>query len=118
MGTVSREKEEALRTTMKGLGIREKDIEEKFIRASGRGGQKVNKTATCVYVRHIPTGIACKCSSSRSQSLNRFFARRRLVEAIEVRQKGKASAAMQRIEKIRRQKKRRRRRAKKKNLTT
>ena len=67
---------------MEALGLREKDIEEKFIRSSGSGGQKVNKTSTCVYLRHIPTGIEVKCMRERSQSLNRFFARRELVEKI------------------------------------
>ena len=52
---VSKEKQDALREKMESLGIYEKDIVEKFIRSSGKGGQKVNKTSTCVYLKHIPT---------------------------------------------------------------
>src|SRR3990172_13115812 len=79
---VSEEKDRWLRERMETLGIQEKDIEEKFIRSSGSGGQKVNKASTCVYLRHIPTGIEVKCMKERSQALNRFFARRELVERI------------------------------------
>jgi peptide chain release factor len=68
---------------MEDLRILEKDIEEKFVRSSGRGGQKVNKTSTCVFLRHLPTGIEVKYSRERSQSLNRFLARRELVKRIE-----------------------------------
>ena len=80
---VSEEKDKWLREKMEVLGIHERDIEEKFIRSSGRGGQKVNKTSTCVYIRHIPTGIEVKSMRERSQSLNRFLARRELVKKIE-----------------------------------
>ena len=68
---------------MEDLRILEKDIEEKFVRSSGKGGQKVNKTSTCVFLRHLPTGIEVKYSRERSQSLNRFLARRELVKRIE-----------------------------------
>jgi protein subunit release factor B len=80
---VSEEKNRWLQEKMEALGIHEKDIEEKFIRSSGRGGQKVNKTSTCVYLRHIPTGFEIKCMKERSQSLNRFLARRELVRRVE-----------------------------------
>jgi len=80
---VSEEKNRWLQERMETLGIREKDIEEKFVRSSGSGGQKVNKTSTCVYLRHIPTGIEIKCMRERSQSLNRFLARRELVRRFE-----------------------------------
>lgn len=80
---VSEEKNRWLREKMESLNVREEDIEEKFIRSSGKGGQKVNKTATCVYIKHIPTGIEIKCMKDRSQSVNRFLARRELVERIE-----------------------------------
>ncbi len=79
---VSEEKNKWLREHMEVLGILEKDIEEKFIRSSGHGGQNVNKTATCVYLKHIPTGIEVKCMKDRSQSINRFLARRELVKKI------------------------------------
>jgi len=72
---VSEEKNKWLKEKMESLGIREEDILEKFIRSSGKGGQKVNKTATCVYIKHIPTGIEVKCMKDRSQSINRFLAR-------------------------------------------
>ena len=80
---VSEEKERWLRERMEALGIHQKDLEEKFIHSSGRGGQKVNKASTCVYLRHIPTGIEVKWMRERSQALNRFLARRELVQRIE-----------------------------------
>lgn len=113
---VSDLKNRQLRVAMEQLGIREADIEEHFIRSQGKGGQHVNKTSTCVYLRHRPTGIEVKCQQERSQALNRFFARRLLVSKIEQLVKGAASAAQQRREKIRRQKRRRSRRAKEKML--
>ena len=79
---VSEEKNRWLEEKMKELNILERDILEKFVRSSGKGGQKVNKTATCVYIKHIPTGIEVKCMKDRSQSINRFIARRELVERI------------------------------------
>ena len=107
---VSEEKGRWLIEKMEALGIEEKDIEEKFIRSSGRGGQKVNKTSTCVYLRHIPTGIEVKCMKERSQSLNRFLARRELVSRIE-RLSGQVTREDLKIEKTRRQKSKRKRRA-------
>jgi protein subunit release factor B len=80
---VSAEKNQWLEERMDALGILEKEIEEKFVRSSGSGGQKVNKTSTCVYLRHTPTGIEVKYMKERSQSLNRFFARRELIRQIE-----------------------------------
>ena len=96
---VSEEKNRWLEERMEALGIREKDIEEKFIRSSGRGGQKVNKTSTCVYLRHLLTGIEVKCMKERSQSLNRFLARRELVEKI-ARMSGQTTPKNVEIEKI------------------
>jgi peptide chain release factor len=80
---VSEEKNQWLREMMEALGIREQDIEEKFIRSSGHGGQNVNKTSTCVYIKHIPTGTEVKCMKDRSQSINRFLARRELIKRLE-----------------------------------
>ncbi|MFQ6083451.1 MAG: peptide chain release factor family protein [Candidatus Aminicenantia bacterium] len=113
---VNPKKEKALLEKMKKLGILEKDIVEKFIRSGGRGGQKVNKTSTCVYLKHIPTKIEVKCQIERSQALNRFLARRLLVEKIEQMILEKQSEKQQQIEKIRRQKRKRSKRAKLKIL--
>jgi protein subunit release factor B len=113
---VSTKKEEALREKMKQLGIREEDIIEKFIRSSGHGGQNVNKTSTCVYLKHLPTGVEVKCQKERYQSLNRYHARKILAGKIEAKILGKESEEQQRIEKIRRQKRKRSKRAKMKML--
>jgi peptide chain release factor len=109
---VSEEKNKWLREHMEALGILEKDIEEKFIRSSGHGGQNVNKTATCVYLKHLPTGIEVKCMKDRSQSINRFLARRELLKKIEG-LSGESSVDVKR-EKIRKQKAKSRRRTLKK----
>jgi len=113
---VSPEKEKALLDRMHHIGVSEDDLEESFVRSSGPGGQKVNKTSTCVFLRHIPTGIIVKCQRERSQSVNRFVARRVLLDKIERLQKGMVSAERERIEKIRRQKRKRSKRAKEKML--
>ncbi len=113
---VSREKEESLRKKMQSLGIHEKDIIEKFVRSSGKGGQKVNKTSTCVYLKHIPTDIEVKCQRERYQAVNRYLARKILSDKIESLIRGKESEERQKIEKIRRQKRKRSRRAKMKML--
>jgi len=113
---VSSEKEEALLQRMERLGIFEKDIIEKFIRSQGKGGQKVNKASTCVYLKHLPTGIEVKCQGERSQAINRFLGRRILADKIEKMILGKETEEQKRIEKIRRQKRKRSRRAKLKIL--
>jgi len=113
---VSLEKEEALKERMVKLGIREEDLVEKFIRSQGHGGQNVNKTSTCVYLKHLPTGFEVKCQQERSQALNRFLARRLLSDKIENSILGKLSAEQQRREKIRRQKRKRTKRAQEKIL--
>jgi protein subunit release factor B len=106
---VSAEKNRWLEAKMKALGIREKDIEERFVRSSGSGGQKVNKTSTCVYLKHIPTGIEVKCMEERSQSLNRFLARRELVRQIE-KLSGILTSDEIKIRKMRKQKSKKRKR--------
>lgn len=113
---VNPRKEEELYRKMKELGIREDDVVEKFVRSRGKGGQNVNKRATCVYLKHIPTGIEVKCQKERSQSLNRFLARRLLVEKIEELKLGRESEKWRRIEKIKKQKKKLAKRAKRKIL--
>lgn len=111
---LSSEKVKVLQDKMARLGIKEADIVEQFIRSSGPGGQKVNKASTCVYLKHLPTGIEVKCQQERSQSLNRFLARRILVNKIEQMILGKKSEEQKRIAKIRRQKRKRSKRAKEK----
>lgn len=98
------------------LGIREPDLDEKFILGSGKGGQKVNKTSSCVYLHHRPTGLEVKCGQTRFREQNRFLARRALCDRLEARQLGEQSAWQQAIEKIRRQKRRRSRRQKERML--
>ncbi|MCD6413140.1 MAG: peptide chain release factor-like protein [Elusimicrobia bacterium] len=114
--TVSPEKIAQLKKKFRKLKIREENISEKFIKSQGPGGQKVNKTSTCVFLKHRPSGIAVKCQKSRSQALNRFLARRILAEKIEQKILGAKSAKMKEISKIRRQKRKRSKRAKEKIL--
>jgi peptide chain release factor len=116
LNVVSPGKEKSLLERMQALGVREQDIDEQFVRSSGAGGQKVNKTSSCVVLHHRPTGIRVKCQQERSQALNRFLARRILLDKIEAKLRGAESAEQQEIAKIRRQKKRRSRRAKQKML--
>ncbi len=113
---INPKKQKDLEYKMQKLGIFEKDIIENFIRSGGKGGQNVNKTSTCVYLKHIPTNIEVKCQSERSQILNRFLAYRLLTSKIEQLMLGKKSSERQRIEKIRRQKRKRSKRAKEKML--
>jgi protein subunit release factor B len=114
---VNPEKRKALEDRMKALGIDEKDIIEKFVRSQGGGGQKINKAATCVYLKHSPTGIEVKCQKTRSQAANRFFARRILAEKVEEIILGEKSVQAKKIARLQQQKKRRARRAKAKGLS-
>src|SRR2546429_3865643 len=113
---VTPDKESQLAQRMVALGVRETDIEESFVRSGGHGGQNVNKSATCVMLLHRPTGLQVKCQTTRQQGLNRFLARRLLLDKIETLQKGYLASERARIEKIRRQKRRRSRRAKERML--
>lgn len=108
---VTPQKEAELLRRMEACGLREEDIAESFIRGGGSGGQKINKTSSCVQLLHRPTGLDVKVQEARSQALNRFFARRRLCELIEEQVLGKKSPETLRQEKLRKQKKRRKRRA-------
>ena len=113
---ISKAKEAALEKKFQRFKILETDIQERFIRSQGAGGQKVNKTSSCVYLKHLPTGIEVKCQQERSQSLNRFFARRILAEKIETLVLKEKSAMQQRLAKLRKQKRRRSKKAKEKIL--
>ena len=103
---------------MAALDLSEEDLEEKFLVGSGKGGQKVNKTASCVYLKHVPSGIEVKCQRTRSQAMNRFWARRELCEQVAELRAGEKSRRQQEREKIRRQKRRRSRRSKERMLET
>ena len=112
---VKEEKKKSLILRMKKLGIKEDDLLEKFVKGSGKGGQKINKTASCVVLTHKPSGIIIKCQRERYLSVNRFIARRLLADRIEEQQTGIIKAKQKEINKIRKQKKRRRKRSVKKS---
>ncbi len=113
---VSPKQQLALQEQMRRLDVREEDFDERFIRSSGPGGQNVNKVSTCVVLRHQPSGLEVRCQQERSQALNRFLARRILLDRLETQRLGALSAEAQRIAKIRRQKRKRSKRAKEKML--
>ncbi|MFA5240483.1 MAG: peptide chain release factor-like protein [Phycisphaerae bacterium] len=107
---ITERKRQELEQRMRGCELREGDIEEKFVRSGGAGGQKVNKSSTCVHLKHIPSGLAVKVQKSRSQGLNRYYARKQICELLENKLLGKNSPQAKRTEKIRKQKDRRKRR--------
>ncbi len=113
---VSPEKEIQLAQRMAALGVREADIEETFVRSGGHGGQNVNNTSNCVMLLLRPTGLQVKCQATRQQGLNRFIARRLLLDKVEALKRGYVAAQRAEVEKIRRQKRRRSRRAKNRML--
>lgn len=113
---VSSEKLADLEQRMAALGITEADLLEKFVRGSGAGGQKINKTSNCVFLKHLPSGVCVKVQMDRSREMNRFLAKRELCEQLEHIRDGKASAKTQAIEKMRRQKRPRSRRSKQRSV--
>lgn len=113
---VSSSKNESLARAMDRLGIRESDLEESFVRSGGPGGQNVNKVSTCVILKHRPSGFVVKCQRDRSQVMNRYWARRILVQRMESRLHGERSEEARRVAKIKRQKRKRSKRAKEKLL--
>ncbi|MFW6152183.1 MAG: peptide chain release factor family protein [Verrucomicrobiota bacterium] len=113
---ISGAKQARLAKRMAELGIGEDQLDEKFILGSGKGGQKINKTASCVQLRHKGHGIEVRCQKSRSRAMNRYFARKELCDKIEDKIEGRKSAKRRKEEKIRRQKRRRSRKQKAKML--
>jgi protein subunit release factor B len=113
---ITQEKLAALEQRMSDLGIREGDLLEKFVRGSGSGGQKINKTSNCVFLKHLPSGVCIKCQMDRSRELNRFLARRELCDQLEAIREGRTVARTQAIEKMRRQKRQRSRRSKQRSV--
>lgn len=113
---VSESKMQSLAAAMERLGIRESDLEESFVRSGGPGGQNVNKVSTCVILKHKPSGLIVKCQEERSQSMNRYRARKILVDRMDAVIHGRKSAEAARIAKIKRQKRKRSKRAKDKML--
>ena len=113
---VTEKKQAELEARMAALGLCEQDLQEKYVRSSGPGGQKVNKTSSCVLLTHLPTGIQVKMQTERSQALNRYHARKRLCELVEAERLGDQSPAARAAEKIRKQKQRRRRRRRTKTV--
>ena len=109
------EKIDALNRRMEKLNIRKEDVEEKFIKSSGRGGQKVNKSSSAVFVKHLPTGISVKYGKDRSQHLNRFMAMRLLLEKLESSLTGEKTEQDARREKIKKQKMKRKKRSRQKH---
>ena len=98
------------------LQIKPEDISESFIRGGGKGGQKINKTSSCVLLRHQPTGIEVRCQKHREQSNNRLSAYKLLILKIEEKIKGSQSKRQKEIYKLRKQKRKRSKRAKEKIL--
>lgn len=113
---LSQKKIEALEEAMKRLGIKPADLAESFVRSGGAGGQNVNKVATCVVLKHLPSGLVIKCQKDRSQGMNRYVARKILVARLDAQIHGRESEEAKRIAKIKRQKRKRSKRAKDKML--
>jgi protein subunit release factor B len=98
------------------LNINPQDIEEKFIRGSGHGGQKINKTSNAVWLKHIPTGIEVKMQRHREREKNRMSGYKLLINKIEEFLLGEKSEKARKIYKLRKQKQKRSKRAKEKIL--
>jgi peptide chain release factor len=113
---VTNEKTTALNQRMAALGIRDVDLLEKFVRGSGAGGQKINKTSNCVFLKHLPTGVCIKCQLDRSREMNRFLARRELCDQFDAIREGRAVAKTQAVEKMRRTNRPRSRNSKKRSV--
>jgi protein subunit release factor B len=113
---LSGDRARAVSERLAALGVREEDLDESFIHSGGKGGQNVNKVATCVLLVHRPSGLFVKCQRERTQGANRLVARALLADKIEEQRLGRQSARQQEAERIRRQKRRRSRRSKQRML--
>ena len=102
----------SLKERIQRLGINLNLVEEQFTRASGKGGQKVNKTSSAVLLKYPPLNLIVKMQRERQRSLNRFLALRELVDQIEMKVSPETSERLKEIEKIRKQKDRRARKNK------
>lgn len=98
------------------LSVNSADITEQFIAGGGKGGQKINKTSSCVLLKHVPTGIMVRCQKHREQSKNRLSAYKLLILKVEAQVMGEESTIAKKIFKIRKQKQKRSKRAKEKML--
>ena len=96
--------EPSLRTRFVALGVRPADVEERFVRGAGAGGQKINKTSSTVVLRHVPTGVEVRCQRERSQTVNRLLAWTELAEKLEWRRQEAVNQAQAARELVRRQK--------------
>ncbi len=114
---IGKDKWEKLFAWMNLLGIQDTDFTEQFIIGSGKGGQKLHKTASSVYLKHNPSGVEIKCQDSRSREDNRYFARMRLCEKLHTAITGEKTKKQEKIDKLKRQKKRRSRRSTQINTT-
>ena len=114
MAPIRPEKLQDIERRLSALGVKPTDLVWQFVRASGSGGQKVNKTSSAVLLKHVPSSKTFRSEKSRSQAENRFFAKRQLIEALELEVQGKVSSKDQAQAKKMRQKNRRKRRTRKK----
>lgn len=113
---ISADKKEALERRLASLGIFEDDLIEKFIRGTGSGGQKINKTSSCVFLQHPPSRTEVKVQRERSREMNRFLAREELCDRLEVRETLLKQTRKQAREKTRRRNRRQGVRARARNV--
>jgi len=102
---------QALLDRLKHLGVSDHDLEESFTLSGKKGGQSVNKTSSCVHLKHLPSGIEVKCQQYRSQNENRYHARKILADRLEIQTMGKQSPLIKKQMKLIKQKKKRAKRA-------
>jgi peptide chain release factor len=93
-----------IQTRLDALGVLKSDVEEKFVRGSGPGGQKINKTSSTVWLRHRPSGVEVRVQRERSQAANREIAWAELCEKIARHHREAQEAQRSAKEKLRRQK--------------